>query len=76
MDAEAVKLLAAGICMGLGAIGPALGEGMIGARAMEAMSRNPKIADKIIPNMLVAMAVTESTGIYSLVISLILIFAI
>jgi F-type H+-transporting ATPase subunit c len=76
MDAEAVKLLAAGICMGLGAIGPALGEGMIGARAMEAMSRNPKIADKIVPNMLVAMAVTESTGIYSLVISLILIFAI
>ena len=76
MDAEAVKLLAAGICMGLGAIGPALGEGMIGARAMEAMSRNPKIADKIIPNMLVAMAVTESTGIYSLVISLILIFGI
>jgi F-type H+-transporting ATPase subunit c len=76
MEAEAVKLLAAGICMGLGAIGPALGEGMIGARAMEAMSRNPKIADKIVPNMLVAMAVTESTGIYSLVISLILIFAI
>jgi F-type H+-transporting ATPase subunit c len=76
MDAEAVKLLAAGICMGLGAIGPALGEGMIGARAMEAMSRNPKIADKIVPNMLVAMAVTESTGIFSLVISLILIFAI
>jgi len=76
MEAEAVKLLAAGICMGLGAIGPGVGEGMIGAKAMEAMSRNPKIADKIVPNMLVAMAVTESTGIYSLVISLILIFAI
>ena len=69
MDAEAAKLLAAGICMGLGAIGPALGEGLVGSKAMEAMSRNPQIADKIMSNMLVAMAVTESTGIYSLVIA-------
>jgi F-type H+-transporting ATPase subunit c len=76
MEVEAFKLLAAGLCMGLGAIGPAIGEGFIGGKAMEAISRNPKMADKIIPNMLVAMAVTESTGIYSLVISLILIFAI
>jgi len=76
MEVEAIKLLAAGLCMGLGAIGPAIGEGFIGGKAMEAMSRNPKMADKIIPNMLVAMAVTESTGIYSLVIALILIFAI
>ncbi|PIR43506.1 ATP synthase F0 subunit C [candidate division WWE3 bacterium CG10_big_fil_rev_8_21_14_0_10_32_10] len=75
MDAEAAKLLAAGICMGLGAIGPALGEGLVGSKAMEAMSRNPQIADKIMSNMLVAMAVTESTGIYSLVIALIIIFA-
>jgi F-type H+-transporting ATPase subunit c len=76
MEVEAIKLLAAGICMGLGAIGPAIGEGYVGGKAMEAISRNPKMADKIIPNMLVAMAVTESTGIYSLVVSLILIFAI
>lgn len=76
MDVMSVKLLAAGICMGLGAIGPAIGEGYIGGKAMEAISRNPKMAEKIIPNMLVAMAVTESTGIYSLVISLILIFGI
>lgn len=76
MEVEAFKLLAAGLCMGLGAIGPAIGEGFIGGKAMEAISRNPKMADKIIPNMLVAMAVTESTGIYSLVIALILIFAI
>jgi F-type H+-transporting ATPase subunit c len=76
MEVEAIKLLAAGICMGLGAIGPAIGEGYVGGKAMEAISRNPKMADKIIPNMLVAMAVTESTGIYSLVVALILIFGI
>ena len=74
MEPETMKLLAAGLCMGIGSLGPAVGEGMIAAKAMEAVSRNPKIADKILPNMLVAMAVTESTGIYALVISLIILF--
>jgi len=75
MDPISTKYLAAGLTMAIGSIASALGEGWIGARAMEAMSRNPKIADKIVPNMLVAMAVTESTAIYSLVVALILIFA-
>ena len=76
MDIMALKVLAAGLCMGLGAIGPAIGEGMIGAKAMESIGRNPAISDKIIPNMIVAMAITESTGIYSLVIALIILFAV
>jgi len=74
MDLEAARLLAAGLCMGLGAIGPGVGEGMIGAKAMEAIGRNPAVSDKVIPNMVVAMAITESTGIYSLVITLIILF--
>lgn len=74
MDAEATKLLAAGICMGLGAIGPGIGEGIIGGKAMEAMGRNPKMADKIFTNMIVADAIAESTGIYSLVVALIILF--
>lgn len=74
MDAEAMKLLSAGICMGIGSIAPAIGEGMIASKTMEAIGRNPKVADKLFPNMLVAMAVTESTGIYCLVISLIILF--
>jgi F-type H+-transporting ATPase subunit c len=45
MDVQAAKLIAAGICMGLGAIGSAIGEGYIGGKAMEALSRNPKISD-------------------------------
>lgn len=76
MDIEAVRLLAAGICMGLGAIGPGIGEGFVGGKALEAIGRNPSIANKIIPNMIVAMAITESTAIYSLVISLIILFVI
>lgn len=76
MDAEALKLLGAGLCMGLGAIGPGVGEGYVAGKAIEAMSRNPKMADKILSNMLVGMAITESTGIYSLVIALILLFVV
>jgi len=74
MDAETFKYLAAGICMGCGAIGPALGEGIVASRALEAIGRNPEAADKITPLMFVSMAITESTGIYALVISLIILF--
>lgn len=76
MDIVSAKVIAAGICMGLGAIGPAIGEGMVASKAMEAIGRNPAVSDKIIPNMIVAMAITESTGIYALVISLIILFAV
>lgn len=74
MELEAARLLAAGICMGLGALGPGIGEGMVAAKAIETMGRNPKLMDKLFTNMLVGMAVTESTGIYALVISLIILF--
>lgn len=74
MDAEAAKLIAAGVCMGLGAIGPAIGEGMIAAKAMEAMSRNPEEANNLFTRMIVGMAITESTGIYSLLVALIILF--
>ncbi len=74
MELAAVKLLAAGICMGLGAIGPGIGEGYIGGRALEAMGRNPAVSKDIIPNMIVAMAITESTAIYSLVVTLLILF--
>lgn len=76
MDPIAMKVLAAGICMGIGSIAPALAEGYVAAKTMEAIGRNPSIADKIIPNMIVAMAICESTGIYCLVISLIILFAV
>jgi F-type H+-transporting ATPase subunit c len=74
MDAESAKLIAAGICMGLGAIGSGIGEGFVGGKALEAMARNPQVGDKIFTNMIVAIALAESTAIYSLVISLIILF--
>ena len=76
LDIESAKVLAAGLCMGLGAIGPGIGEGIAASKALEAMGRNPAVADKIFTNMLVAMAITESTAIYSLVLALIILFVI
>lgn len=75
MDADAAKYIAAGIAIALGAIGPALGEGMIASKAMEAIGRNPEAGGKITPLMFASMAVTESTGIYALVVALIILFS-
>ena len=60
--------------MGIGAIGSGIGEGIVGGKALEAMGRNPKMADKIFTNMIIAIALAESTAIYSLVIALIILF--
>ncbi len=74
MELEAARLMAAGLCMGIGAIGSGIGEGIVGGKALEAMGRNPKMADKIFTNMIIAIALAESTAIYSLVIALIILF--
>lgn len=72
--AEGMKYLAAGLCMGLGALGPALGEGNAVSHALDAMARQPEMASTLRTNMILGCAVTETTGIYSLVISLLLMF--
>ena len=74
MELESAKVIAAAISIGLGAIGPGIGEGIIAARAMEAMGRNPEVANDIYSKMIVAMAICESTAIYALVVSLIILF--
>ncbi len=73
--ARASALLGAGICMGLGALGPGVGEGFVAGKACEGIARSPENAGLLTRTMLIGQAVSESTGIYSLVISLLLIFA-
>ncbi|MGC9337641.1 MAG: ATP synthase F0 subunit C [Candidatus Cloacimonadia bacterium] len=73
---RAAALLGAGLCMGMGALGPGLGEGFTAGKACEAIGRSPENAGLLTRTMLVGQAVSESTGIYSLVISLLLIFAV
>ena len=68
-------LIGAGICMGFGAIGPGVGEGFAAGKACEAIGRNPENAGLLTRTMLIGQAVSESTGIYSLVIAFIILFA-
>ncbi|MDO8658671.1 MAG: ATP synthase F0 subunit C [Candidatus Levybacteria bacterium] len=56
-----------GLIIALGGIGPALGIGLIGAKAMEALGRNPEASGRILPAMLLAMAFAEAIAIYSLI---------
>lgn len=71
---KAACAIGAGICMGLGAIGPAVGEGHAVGKALEGMARQPESAGTLRTNMILGCAITESTGIYSLVIALLLLF--
>jgi len=56
-----------GIIAAVGGLGPGIGVGLIGAKAMEAIGRNPDASGKIIPIMIVAMGFAEAIAIYSLV---------
>lgn len=68
--------LAAGLCMGIGAIGPAIGEGNAVSHALDGMARQPETAGTLRTNMILGCAITETTGIYSLVVALLLLFAV
>ena len=71
---DMARYISAGLCMGIGALGPALGEGFVAGKSCEGIARAPEQAALLTRTMLVGQAVTESTGIYSLVIALLLIF--
>ncbi|MFH1550982.1 MAG: ATP synthase F0 subunit C [Planctomycetota bacterium] len=71
---KAGAFLGAGIAMGFGAIGPGIGEGFAAGKACEGISKRPEEQGLITRTMLVGQAVSESTGIYSLVIAILLIF--
>ena len=66
--------LGAGLCMGIGAIGPAIGEGNAVGKALEGMARQPEAASTLRTNMIMGCAITETTGIYSLVIAILILF--
>ncbi|MEI6135837.1 MAG: ATP synthase F0 subunit C [Chloroflexota bacterium] len=67
-----MKYMAAAIAMGLGSLGPALGIGLLGGRAMEALGRNPEAAGAIQTNMILAVAFAEAIGIYALVVAILI----
>ena len=80
MDAIAIAIilgccaLGAGICMGIGAVGPGIGEGHAVANACEAIGRQPEAKGAVTSTMIMGCAISETTGIYALVIAILLIF--
>jgi len=64
-----LTMLAKGLAIGIGSIGPGLAIGKIGAKAMEAIGRNPEAAGKILAPMLLASAFAEAIAIYALVVA-------
>jgi F-type H+-transporting ATPase subunit c len=68
LDHASVLALAKAIAIGIGAIGPAIGIGLIGAKAMEAIGRNPEASGKVFVPMLLGMAFAEAIAIYALVV--------
>ena len=73
---KACCAIGAGLCMGIGAIGPAIGEGNAVGKALEGMARQPEAAGNLRTNMILGCAITETTGIYSLLISFLILFAV
>ena len=76
MTAETFQLLAAGLAIGLGAIGPGIGIGLLAMGALQAIGRNPEAQGQIQTNMFIGIAFAEAVAIYALVISLILLFVV
>ncbi len=69
------SIITGGLTMALGAIGAAIGESRIGAAGMDALARQPDESASITRNQFVALAMVESTAIFCLVITLVLLFA-
>jgi F-type H+-transporting ATPase subunit c len=69
-----VVQLATALAIGLGAIGPGIGIGLLAGPALGAMGRNPEAAGIIRANMIIAIAFAEAVAIYALVVALIIFF--
>ena len=72
--AIAGKAIGAGLCMGIGAVGPGIGEGTAVAHALDGMARQPESTSTLRSTMIMGCAISETTGIYSLIIALLILF--
>lgn len=73
---KGLAVLAAGIAMGIAALGPAIAQGLTASKAVEAVGRQPEAVNEIRQVMLLGQAVSETTGIYALLVAILLIFAV
>lgn len=75
LDAEAMKSLAMAIAAAVGVFGPGIGIGLLVAKALEAIGRNPEAAGKVQATMFIGIAFVESLAIFALVVAFIIKFA-
>lgn len=64
--------IAAGLAIGLAAIGIAVGQGMLASKAMESMGKQPEAMSGIRTSMIIAMAIMETIGVLTFVIAIVL----
>ncbi|MCH8064272.1 MAG: ATP synthase F0 subunit C [Chloroflexi bacterium] len=67
---ESLRFIGAGLAIGIGGAGPAIGIGMLVSKAMEALGRNPEAQPVIQTNMILGMAFAEAIAIYAFVVAL------
>ncbi len=72
MEPEVMLMLAMGVAVGLGMLGPALAIGLIGYSALQGIARNPEASGPIMTNMILVTAFAEAIGIYVLIVAIIL----
>ena len=72
MTPEVMLMLAVGMVVGLGLLGPALAIGLIGYSALQGIARNPEASGPIMTNMILVTAFAEAIGIYVLIVAIIL----
>ncbi len=71
-QAKAAIAIAAGVAVAIAAFGAALGQGRVGAAAMESIGRNPNAADKLFLPLVLTLALLEALALYGFVIAIIL----
>ncbi|WP_334305096.1 ATP synthase F0 subunit C [Holtiella tumoricola] len=69
----AASAIGAGLAM-IAGIGPGIGQGYAAGKAAEAVGKRPKLQSGIVRTMLLGQAVAQTTGIYALIIALLLLF--
>ncbi|HEX9615893.1 MAG TPA: ATP synthase F0 subunit C [Anaerolineales bacterium] len=75
MDAEAAKLIGAGLAM-IGTIGAGIGIGVVVNGAVQGIARNPDASGAVQTNMILGIAFAEAVAIYCLVIALLILFVV
>lgn len=70
---QAAAMFGAALAMGIGTIGPALGQGLIGTKGIEGIGKYPESANKIRTSMILAMALVETSAVFAFAVSILLI---